>query len=120
MVLVKEHFIEGEINSGDFIIENILEDKFLTQDNSKENQNSKSSNENELDITKVRESLSGIIIRNAILLLISILTISLFSVIGVLLSKLFIILIIIIGMMLFTLIKVFKLVQKETNCKNSH
>ncbi|MGB5912783.1 MAG: hypothetical protein WBH31_16440 [Promethearchaeia archaeon] len=120
MVVSKEKFIEWELNRCDLAKENILKENYKPVEIVQEKQELKKSYLRKVaEMIKARNSLVYAIIVNTLILTGSIVVISLFIVIGGLLMDPFLILSILLVILLFTVMEVFKLVEKETRCKNS-
>lgn len=121
MVVSKERLIEWEPQIRDVAQERILESTEKRLDVVQEKQEIQKSFLKKLkEVMKNKEGVVYAVIMNILILVGSIAAISLFIVIGGALMDPFLILSILLVILLFTVMEVFKLVEKETRCKNSH
>jgi hypothetical protein len=120
MVAAKEKIFEWEPQVRDVALERILEMNDRPIDVIQEKQVIKKSFLKKVaGLIKAKESLTHAIIVNMLILIGLIAVISLFIIMGGLFLDPFLILSILLVILLFTVMEVFKLVEKETRCKNS-
>ncbi|MFX1587169.1 MAG: hypothetical protein ACFFC1_03355 [Promethearchaeota archaeon] len=120
MVIAKEEIFEWEPEIRDVDQKRILKSNNKPIDAVQEKQELKKAFQKKLvDLIKVKENLAHVIIVNMLILVGSIAVISICIVIGRLLMDSFLIFSVLFMILLFVMFEVFRLVDKETNCKNS-
>ena len=119
MVVSKDKSIEWEPQVRDFAQERILKSNNKPVDAVQEKQELKKSLLKKVgNLIKAKESLAHAIIVSILILVGSIAVISLFILIGGLLMDPFLIIGVLFMVLLFIMFEVFRLIDKETSCKN--
>ena len=119
MAVIREKFVEWEPQIREIDKENILKEDYKSVKIIQEDKVRSSLRKKLKELIKNREGLGYAIIVNLLILIGSIIVIVSFIMIGGLLANPILILGALIMVLLFSLMEVFKLVEKETNCKKS-
>ena len=120
MVVSKEKFIEWELIIYDIAKSNILKEDYKPVEIVQKKEEVRSSHLKKVkEVIKNKEGLGYAIIVNILILVGSIVVVSLFIAIGGLLMDPFLIFSVLFMVLLFVMLEFFKLIDKETSCKNS-